>query len=635
MSRPFKQREVACARCFRLKRKCDHVKPTCGECRRKGAECLPARSRRSGDEITVSLGYLKGLERRLAELESANPTENIHTGREMCDAGVQTDPLEWESNRGSTSSDLWMYWEANRETRPDKKNDLLQEARSEAVSEAGPLMLLSGLTPQARTPSFADIFTRLEGENLNFLHFDKTLASPLAGYDSQWLPEIYTAIYFSICHREWPFLNESAWQAWHKAEGSARQEEWQKFFVRMVYAIGASLCSTMHRDPAHLARSKELYTSAMDYYPYVVGHSSMVLQVQASLLLVVYALHCPSAEEIATTVSSIIPFCTAAMTEIRKFAQTGLIGEVTAVSGEMLTENMFIACFMLNVIVASGWDRPVSAAYRALDDDMCILGDTIEPPVTTNPALGHLFRLRKIQANIRRSRESSRWQFAEEKNAFNSSLKSALNIWRQDIPRYGTANVSCGFYHPSWMTKLYDYSILILMEDKHNFLEEEGVQNIFAAVVEVCLKFRWLQEEGHVMCFTWSALVYQFRAGIMLLYLIWTTRPAKSRPDNREQNHIYHSPEAVEACTKTLACFADRWDDAKPYFKVFSFLRQKTLWDDTLRDGIATLEETECDLDQLKKNYLHRAILGMIEDMLYGVSVQHEPMLDDYVTGVL
>lgn len=56
------------------------------------------------------------------------------------------------------------------------------------------------------------------------------------------------------------------------------------------------------------------------------------------------------------------------------------------------------------------------------------------------------------------------------------------------------------------MTKLYDYSILILMEEKRNFLDHEGTEEIFSAVVEVCLKYRRFQEEGHVMCFTWSAV---------------------------------------------------------------------------------------------------------------------------------
>lgn len=56
------------------------------------------------------------------------------------------------------------------------------------------------------------------------------------------------------------------------------------------------------------------------------------------------------------------------------------------------------------------------------------------------------------------------------------------------------------------MTKLYDYSILILMEEKRNFLDHEGIEDIFSAVAEVCMKYRDFQEEGHVLCFTWSAV---------------------------------------------------------------------------------------------------------------------------------
>jgi hypothetical protein len=212
----------------------------------------------------------------------------------------------------------------------------------------------------------------LNEETLDFLRLDKSPIYPLIGDDSPWLTELYTSIYFSISHREWPFLNETTWKSWQKDDLSGGREEWQTFFLRMVYAIGASLCSIMRRDPAHSVRSQELYASAMNYYPHVVGHPSMVLQVQASLLLIVYALHSPNSNEIATSVASIVPFCTAAMTEIRKYARANPDGEVTAASGEVLTENMFIACYMLNVIIASGWDRPVSDAYKAVEDDVSV-----------------------------------------------------------------------------------------------------------------------------------------------------------------------------------------------------------------------------------------------------------------------
>ncbi|KAJ5089343.1 hypothetical protein N7532_008027 [Penicillium argentinense] len=607
MSRPFKQREIACARCFRLKRKCDHAKPTCGECRRKSAECLPARSRRSGDSITVPVAYLKELERRVAELEDSPRTAGAHV--ELRDASVQTNPQAE-----------------------------MEDYTTGAVGDGALVLFEADLPCQSPLPSadFANLFSNLNYDNLDFFRLNKDSAYPILGDDTPWLTGLYTNIYFSIAHREWPFLNETTWKTWHKEGTLQDREEWRYFFLRMVYAIGALLCSTMHRDPAHLTRSKELYASAMNYYPHVVGHTSMVLQIQASLLLIVYALHCPSSEEISTSVSSIMPFCITAVTEMRKYMRANQEDGAIDSSGEASLENMFITCYMLNEIVASGWDRPVSAAYQAVDDDLFELGDSVQPPTQTHPAISHLFRLRKIQTNIRRSLESSRWQFSEEKDAFCSSLKLALDLWRQDIPRYGTDKVSCGYCHPNWMTKLYDYSILILMEEKRNFLDQEGTDEIFSAIVEVCLKFRQFQEEGHVMCFTWSALVFQFRAGVMLLYLIWATRPILDSPSLRQRCRTYDSPEAIEACTKNLKGFADRWEDAIPYSKVFEFLHHKILWHTGQSTGDQTLalEEAESHLQQLKNKHLHRAILGMIEDVMYGGFVQYEEVPDDYETGM-
>ena len=130
--------------------------------------------------------------------------------------------------------------------------------------------------------------------------------------------------------------------------------------------------------------------------------------------------------------------------------------------------------------------------------------------------------------------------------------------------------------------------------------------------------------------------MYQFRAGIMLLYLIWATRPIADT-SYLQQNQPYVSPEAIEACTKSLACFTDQWSDALPYLKVFEFLQQRILWDsDTIapRADISSLEEAEGYLERLKETYLHRAILGMIEDMMYGGVVRYETLADDLMTGI-
>ncbi|CAL5866801.1 uncharacterized protein PFLUO_LOCUS1011 [Penicillium psychrofluorescens] len=596
MSRPSKNaRDIACARCFRLKRKCDHVKPICGECRRKGAECLPAKARRTGETVTIPLEYLKQLEEKVAELDSGS-------GGTMRDAAVQTEEvLDSEVSRSQSRSPvsaLRIPWNTSPDAPPGWNDDSENDGTLAILPESYPHRRSRRSSPA--WSSFADPFSLLDDAAIDFPYIDTGALYPTMDGDDPWLLELYANLYFNISNREWPFLNESAWKSWHSEWLTTGQEEdWRRYFLQMVYAIGASLCSTLQRGPAHSARSKKLYTSAMRFYPHVVAQSSTVLQIQASILMILYTLHSPSIEEMTTSVSSVMPFCTAAMAEIRKHASAGR-DSTTTMSGsdESLAESMFITCYMLNEIVVSGWDRPVSAAYRAVDDDMRILGDAVQPPDNSDPALSHLFRLRKIQANIRRLRENRPRHRLLENDDHNYSIKSALDVWRQDIPRYGSEIGPSGYLHPVWMAKLYDYSLLILMEEKRDFLGHDGTEDVLSAIVE---------------------LVFQFRAGIMLLYIVWSTTRQLGRIES-------YSLEAIPACATTLSCFASRWTDALTYSKLFDFLHHKVL-DSTNVDlydtrSSVSIEDAEFYLEQLKKRYLHRAVLDMIEEIMHGEFLQ-------------
>jgi hypothetical protein len=284
-------------------------------------------------------------------------SSTIETQAETCDVGVQTNLGDFDACNSSSP------FLAGQDINPD--NDASLMLLSELQS---PNQRLTR-SPLSFSPDTISFFT---GATFDFPWMDTTPSYPLTD-GSTWLKEQYTNVYFSVTHREWPFLNETVWKSWHNEIIIDGQEEWRQFFLNIVYAIGASLCSTIQRDPSHLIRSKDFYASALRFYPHVVGHSSMVLQIQASLLMILYALHSPSSEEITTSVSSIVPFCTAAMAEIRKHASICReIGSMTE-ADEVLSEKMFITCYMLNEIIVSGWDRPVSAAYRVVDDDVSCL----------------------------------------------------------------------------------------------------------------------------------------------------------------------------------------------------------------------------------------------------------------------
>lgn len=109
-----------------------------------------------------------------------------------------------------------------------------------------------------------------------------------------------------------------------------------------------------------------------------------------------------------------------------------------------------------------------------------------------------------------------------------------------------------------------------------------------------------------------SKLVFQFMAGVMLLYAFWV--------DHRDDVSKRQAFDALCTCASTLSHFAERWDDATPYAKVFSFLLREANWvpEDHSRhlSSECTRDELEYCLKQLKKQYLHKGVLGMIEDMI-------------------
>ena len=123
---------------------------------------------------------------------------------------------------------------------------------------------------------------------------------------------------------------------------------------------------------------------------------------------------------------------------------------------------------------------------------------------STSTALRHLFRLRKIQADIRRQ-----WRGESGQPRPNDTmLKSALDTWRNEIPRYGVEEAPSTYLHPLWMANLYDYSVIIMMQEKRDSLQPGDIEDVVSTSDEVCRNFRRLQEEGQVMCYTWSAVSF-------------------------------------------------------------------------------------------------------------------------------
>ena len=97
----------------------------------------------------------------------------------------------------------------------------------------------------------------------------------------------------------------------------------------------------------------------------------------------------------------------------------------------------------------------------------------------------------------------------------------------------------------------------------------------------------------------------------MLLYTFWV--------DCRQEIYERQAFIASRTCASTLSHFAERWEDATPYIKVFNFLLRQAKWirGDSLGqlDSACSRDEFEYCLEQLKKQYLHKGVLSMIEGM--------------------
>ncbi|KAF7592783.1 hypothetical protein BBP40_012465 [Aspergillus hancockii] len=255
-------------------------------------------------------------------------------------------------------------------------------------------------SPRIRTSSLGHILSFEFTKGFPSIDTDGEVSQPagvgslhdlaMVGGYSFWLEEAYTNLYFSITHFTWPFLDCKVWSSWrHEWSLDKQVEPWEGFFVQMVHAIGSLSYNALQPSQNHSKRAAEIYSSAMSYYPYVMEEAPPILQIQASILMIIYSIHCPSSGEISMSVSSIVPFCSATLAEIQRHISFGSDNfmEDTLQTGVAPTESMFITCYMLNEIVVSGWQRPVSAAYKAVDDDINTLSNEIPGSTSTSTVL--------------------------------------------------------------------------------------------------------------------------------------------------------------------------------------------------------------------------------------------------------
>lgn len=123
---------------------------------------------------------------------------------------------------------------------------------------------------------------------------------------------------------------------------------------------------------------------------------------------------------------------------------------------------------------------------------------------------GHLFQLRCIQSRIRHF--NKKLQKLDAADPFRETcrlrLKDELAAWKQRIePLTNSSPKGDLVYHePGSLSKLYDYSLSILMQERPCMTGPEEVGYLVECCSEACRTFQSYQENNSVIYRTWTAV---------------------------------------------------------------------------------------------------------------------------------
>ncbi|KAF5520219.1 Transcriptional activator protein acu-15 [Colletotrichum aenigma] len=270
------QREIACCRCRRRKKKCDKRRPLCGECARSGAECVPLAPKKSA-MTTLPAGYIHLLEEHIATLETRLRQSNPSIAGDHFLSDPRARPVNTPASMDLIADDA--VPPLNLLSRlSDGSLDVAGPASPTDTPGAGPvatpdwvlgtfdeaidfdLAALSGRDISPLTNPPRDRMTdQSQLEPTTFEADDIQDTEPGApslqlAIQEERLTESYLPLsvavrcvkeYFTSAHPMWPFLHRQQWEDWWKYwSGTARQMNSpgsQTFFVDMVLSIGALL----------------------------------------------------------------------------------------------------------------------------------------------------------------------------------------------------------------------------------------------------------------------------------------------------------------------------------------------------------------------------------------------------------
>ncbi|KAF8853429.1 hypothetical protein BDZ45DRAFT_694236 [Acephala macrosclerotiorum] len=339
----------------------------------------------------------------------------------------------------------------------------------------------------------------------------------------------------------------------------------------MVRSVGALVAQKFDKGSQHILRSKFYHERAKKSLLQALSQPSPILHTQSSLLLTMHAMHSESADTIDDYASKAMMHCALAglyQEKVRRNQSYDQPRNQDEICESIIQRQVMRVCYGLDRLIAMAFDRPVSVADELIDTESLSRsrGDSIvfqgahSPKSATATATGvaetdHRFLLRQIQSKIHTTVERLEYHSLCRGGALFPNMNLAVN-------------------------------------------EEE---------------VRFVQIPDQKSCYTWTALVHQFQAGITLLYCFWATPPPLA-------HEVYRAPDievALLACAATLAEFSSRWDSARHFKAVFDLLN-----DEVVRKGRRVYNcawrfhaELYHLVGELRKGRAHRRVLKLVEDM--------------------
>ncbi|KAK2606712.1 hypothetical protein N8I77_005443 [Diaporthe amygdali] len=442
----------------------------------------------------------------------------------------------------------------------------------------------------------------------------------------------YASEYFLNAHPMWPFLHEQqwndCWRRWESPVGGSTRAAWMDFFADMVLSIGALLAQNSDPAPEHLESFKFLKDRALKKYGSREAQRWPALfRTQSSLLLTVQAMHLDSVSTLRDRASEAIKQCTIA--KLQGQSNNSPYDFSSDVESE-IQRQATRCCYTIDVLISTSTNQAVSAD-RFLDDELLESyessgdGSSLDTPLKRLDREDHMFQLRRIQCRILKMVQNLEIKAERDNhpvpNLWRSQIRHDLSRWTDDNLIFpNREGISDRFKSQPWLLKLANYANISLFPNPYLAVRSGDARYLVTAACQVLVTFRHFRVKEHLSCYTWTALIHQFQAGVIVLYCLWAT-------PTHQQLALYDRRvvcQAIFACLATLVDYANKWASAHVFQSVFSLLTEDIpvseygdpvqQWTLSL-DSCAELLELTLELERLQ---VQKRLVYLLRDMAKG-----------------